>query len=51
MYPSGPEIVTTLAPSSVAFWQAYWATLPEPEMQTVFPLNESLRVASISCAK
>ena len=27
------------------------ATLPEPEMQTVFPLNESLRVASISCAK
>lgn len=42
---------TTLAPSSVAFWQAYWATLPEPEMQTVLPLNESLRVASISWAK
>ena len=51
MYPDESESVTTFAPSSVAFMQAYWATLPDPEMQTVLPLKESPRVASISCAK
>ena len=51
MYPDESESVTTLAPSCVAFWQAYCATLPEPEMQTVLPSKLSLRVASISCAK
>jgi len=35
MYPSGPEIVTTLAPNSVALVAAPHATLPKPEIATV----------------
>jgi hypothetical protein len=31
------ERESTVAPSSIALRAAYWATLPEPEMATVFP--------------
>jgi len=47
MYPSGPEIVTTLAPSSVAFVAAPQATLPKPEMAMVWPLMSMPAFSSI----
>lgn len=36
------ESEMTVAPSSMAFNAAYWATLPEPEMATRLPLKDSL---------
>ena len=50
-YPSGPLIVTTLAPSSVALVTAPHATLPKPEMAILFPSKESPWALSISDAK
>lgn len=49
--PSGPEMVTTLAPSWLALMQTPQATLPKPETETVLPLRLSPFVLSISSAK
>ena len=49
--PEESDTVTTLAPSCMAFSTAYWATLPEPETETVMPWKDWLRVLSISSAK
>ena len=45
------DIVTTFAPSCVAFLAAYCATFPEPEIATVLPWKLSPRVANIASAK
>ncbi len=41
----------TVAPNSVAFRAAYWATLPDPEMLTRLPLKLSSLALSISSTK
>ncbi|EWS63744.1 hypothetical protein Y695_03023 [Hydrogenophaga sp. T4] len=51
MVPLESDTVITRAPSSRAFWTAYWATLPEPETLTRRPSNDLPWVLSISCAK
>ncbi|CFN66831.1 Uncharacterised protein [Bordetella pertussis] len=49
--PHESEIVTTLAPSAMAFSIAYWATLPEPDTDTRMPSKDRPARCSISCAK
>src|SRR6056297_201688 len=44
-------MVTTFAPSSVAFWAAPHDTFPNPETATVLPSNDLSVVANISLAK
>ena len=51
MYPSGPLIVTTLAPNCLAFKTAPKATLPNPEIAIVFPLISSPCACKTSLAK
>ena len=43
--------VMTLPPSSMTFWVAYCATLPEPDTSTFLPSKLSPRDFSISSAK
>ena len=51
MKPDESEKVTGLPPRSRTFSQANWATLPEPEMETVAPSKDLPLVANISRAK
>ena len=51
MYPPESDSVKTVAPNSIAFSAAYCATLPEPEITTRFPLNESFFLVSMLSAK
>ena len=51
MKPSGPEMVITLAPSSLIFMQTPQATLPKPETAIFLPLSVSFLVLSISSMK
>ena len=51
IYPSGPEIVIGLAPSSTSFVIVPQETLPKPETTAVFPSSVSPKCFSTSLAK
>jgi hypothetical protein len=51
MKPSESDIETTVAPMSMSFSAANWATLPEPETTQVLPSIPSARLASMLAMK
>ena len=51
IYPSGPDIVTNLAPNCSNFCAVPQATLPNPDIATVLPASFSPFASSIALAK
>ncbi|OPZ03814.1 MAG: hypothetical protein BWZ09_02206 [Alphaproteobacteria bacterium ADurb.BinA305] len=49
--PLESEQVIGLAPSSISFSMAYWATLPEPDTETRMPLMSRPARSSMALAK
>ena len=51
MKPDESESVNTLAPISIHFSVAYWATFPDPDITTDLPFSPWLKFFNISSIK